>query len=127
MNTTSELQIEYYKEVQYLSCNFFNLKFFSIFSQMTTRTLFSILFFKKVVDLLTERYRRRFPLIDLNSCEVMGDLNYRHILLYIYAVKSDYSLYNCRYKETESIMINTFCIKWSNNDESYTVTGNVFL
>ena len=68
-----------------------------------------------------------FPLADLASCEVMGDLHYRHIMLYIYATKSDYMNYNLRYKETASIMINTFCIKWFGlNDEPYFVTGNVF-
>lgn len=65
-----------------------------------------------------------FPLVDLSSCEVMGDLHYRHIMLYIYATKSDCVNYNIRYKETASIMINTFCIKWAGlNDEPHIITG----
>lgn len=78
---------------------------------MTTRTLFSILFFKKVIDYLTDLCRRWFALIDLNSCKVMGDLNYRHIMLFIYAAKSEYHDYSVRYIETDSLMVNTFCIK----------------
>ena len=33
-----------------------------------------------------------FPLVDLQSCEVMGDFRYRHTMLYIYATKSDYQI-----------------------------------
>ena len=62
-----------------------------------------------------------FPLVDLSLCKVMGDLQYRRVMLFIYVN------YNIRYKETDSIMINTFCIKWYGiNDEPYIVTGNVF-
>ena len=47
---------------------------------MTTRTLFSVLFFKNVIDYLTSHCRVWFPLVDLNSGEVMGDQTYRHII-----------------------------------------------
>lgn len=70
----------------------------------------------------------RFPLVDLNSCEVMGDLNYRH-MLYIYATKSDYIDYNLRYKETPSSMIKTFLIRWVTpyDEEVRVITGIIFL
>ena len=69
-----------------------------------------------------------FPLVDLQSCEVMGDFRYRHTMLYIYATKSDYREYNLRYKETDSSMINSFSIKYfAENDEERVITGNIFL
>ena len=48
------------------------------------------MFFKGVISYLARYYRAWFPLIDLCSCEVMGDFHYRHVMLYIYATKSDY-------------------------------------
>ena len=48
------------------------------------------MFFKGVISDLARYYRAWFPLIDLCSCEVMGDFHYRHVMLYIYATKSDY-------------------------------------
>ena len=41
----------------------------------------------------------------------MGNLHYRHIMLYIYATKSDYINYNLRYRETSSDNVNTFKIR----------------
>ena len=50
----------------------------------------TIMFFKGVISNLTRYYRAWFPLIDLRSCEVMGDFHYKHVMLYIYATKSEY-------------------------------------
>ena len=86
------------------------------------------MFFKDVISDLTRYCRVWFPLVDLQSCEVMGDFPYRHITLYVYATKSDYHEYNLRYKETDSSMINSFSIKYvSENDEERVITGNIFL
>lgn len=70
-----------------------------------------------------------FPSVDLYSCEVMRDFHYRHIMLYIYATKSDYVNYNLRYKETPSSMINTFSIRWVTpyDEEVRCIIGNIFL
>ena len=58
----------------------------------------------------------------------MGGFPYRHTMLYIYAMKSDYHEYNLRYKETDSSMINSFSIKYvAENDEERVITGNIFL
>ena len=64
----------------------------------------------------------------------MGDFNYRqippvHIMLYIYATKSDYVDYNICYKETPSSIINTFLIRWVTpyDEEVRVITGNIFL
>lgn len=96
---------------------------------METRTLYSIMFFKNVISKLTEYCVAWFPLIDLSSCEVMGDFHYRHIMLYIYATKSDYVNYHLRYKETSSSMIKTFSIRWVTpyDEEVRFITGNIFL
>ena len=94
---------------------------------MQTRTLYSIMFFKGVIRSLARYYRAWFPLIDLCSCEVMGDFRYRHVMLYIYATKSEYVHYNLRYKETDSSMNNSFLIKYTaENDEERVVTGKFF-
>ena len=37
------------------------------------------MFFKDVICHLTDYCMAWFPLVDLSSCEVMGDSNYRHI------------------------------------------------
>ena len=37
------------------------------------------MFFKDVICHLTDYCMAWFPLVDLSSCEVMGDFNYRHI------------------------------------------------
>ena len=37
------------------------------------------MFFKDVICHLTDYCMACFPLIDLSSCEVVGDFNYRHI------------------------------------------------
>ena len=84
---------------------------------MQTRTLYSIMFFKGVIRSLARYYRAWFPLIDLCSCEVMGDFRYRHVMLYIYATKSDYHEYNLRYKEVSSNNVNTFKIRWVKPDD----------
>ena len=84
--------------------------------------------FLGVISSLARYYRAWFPLIDLRSCEVMGDSRYRHVMLYIYATKSDYHEFNLRYKETDSSMNNSFLIKYTTeNDEERVVTGYVFL
>ena len=84
--------------------------------------------FLGVISSLARYYRAWFPLIDLRSCEVMGDFRYRHVMLYIDATKSEYVHYNLRYKETDSSMNNSFLIKYTaENDEERVVTGNVFL
>ena len=58
----------------------------------------------------------------------MGDFRYRHVMLYVYATKSDYHEFNLRYKETDSSMINSFSIKYTaENDEERVITGNIFL
>ena len=41
------------------------------------------MFFKDVICHLTDYCMAWFPLVDLSSCEVMGDFNYRHIPPYI--------------------------------------------
>ena len=84
---------------------------------MQTRTLYSIMFFKGVISDLARYYRAWFPSIDLCSCEVMGDFRYRHVMLYIYATKSDYHEYNLRYKEVSSNNVNTFKIRWVKPDD----------
>ena len=90
--------------------------------------MYLIMFFKDVISDLTRYYRAWFPLVNLQSCEVMGDFPYRHTMLYIYATKSDYHEYNLRYKETDSSMINSFSIKYvAENDEERVITGNIFL
>ena len=95
---------------------------------MQTRTLYSITFFKGVISSLARYYRAWFPLIDLRSCEVMGDFRYRHAVLYVYATKSEYIHHNLRYKETDSSMNNSFLIKYTaENDEERVITGNIFL
>ena len=71
------------------------------------------MFFKDVICHLTDYCMAWFPLVDLSSCEVVGNFNYRHIppvhiMLYIYPTKSDYVNCNLCYKETPSSMINTF-------------------
>ena len=92
------------------------------------------MFFKDVICYLTDYCMAWFPLVDLSSCEVMGDFNYRHIppvhiMLYIYATKSDYVNYNLCYKETLSSMINTFLKRWVTpyDEEVRVITGNIFL
>ena len=92
------------------------------------------MFFKDVICHLTDYCMAWFPLVDLSSCEVMGDFNYRqippvHIMLYIYATKSDYVDYNICYKETPSSMINTFLIRWVTpyDEEVRVIIGNIFL
>ena len=47
----------------------------------------------------------------------MGNLQYRHIMLYIYATESDYINYNLRYKEVSSNNVNTFKIRWVKPDD----------
>ena len=96
---------------------------------MQTRALYSIMFFKDVICHLTDYCMAWFPLVDLCSCEVMGDINYRHIMLNIYATKSDYVNYNLRYKETPSSMINMHFIRWVTpyDEEVRVITGNIFL
>ena len=90
---------------------------------MQTRTLYSIMFFKDVISDLTRYCRNWFPLVNLQSCEVIGDFPYGHIMLYVYATKSDNHECNLRYKETDSSMINSFSI----NDMSRKMTKNVLL
>ena len=95
---------------------------------MQTRTLYSIMFFKDVICDLTRYCRAWFPLVNLQSCEVMGDFRYRHTMLYIYATKSEYVHYNLLYREIKSDLINTFSIKYvAENDEERVITGNIFL
>ena len=112
----------------------FKAAFFFYFFQMQTRTLYSSMFFKDVICHLTDYCMAWFPLVDLSSCEVMGNFNYRHIppvhiMLYIYPTKSDYVDYNLCYKETPSSMINTFLIRWVTpyDEEVRVITGNIFL
>ena len=94
---------------------------------MQTGTLYSIIFFKGVITSLARYYRAWFPLIDLRLCEVMGDFRYRHVMLYVYATKSDYHEFNLPYKETDSSMNNSFLIKYiAENDEERIVTGYIF-
>ena len=86
------------------------------------------MFFKDVICHLTEYCMAWFLRVDLSGCEVMGDLHYRHVMLYIYATKSDYVNYTLRYKETSSNMINTFSIRFvTSDDEVRIITGNIFL
>ena len=81
------------------------------------------MFFKDVIFDLTRYCRAWFPLVDLQSCEVMGDFRYRHTMLYIYAKKSEYIHYNLIYKEIKSDLINTFSIKYiAENDEERVIT-----
>ena len=95
---------------------------------MQTRTLYSIMFFKGVISDLARYYRAWFPSIDLCSCEVMGDFRYRHVMLYIYATKSDYHEYNLRYKEVSSNNVNTFKIRWVKpEDEEVRVVTDTIL
>ena len=75
------------------------------------------MFFKGVISDLARYYRAWFPSIDLCSCEVMGDFRYRHVMLYIFATKSDYHEYNLRYKEVSSNNVNTFKIRWVKPDD----------
>ena len=76
------------------------------------------MFFKEVIYKLTDLCMYWFPLVDdLCSCEVTGNLQYRHIMLYIYASKSDYINYNLRYKELSSDDVNTFKIRWLKPDD----------
>lgn len=84
---------------------------------MQTRTLHSIMFFKDVIYQLPDFCMYWFPIVDLCSCEVTGDLHCRHIMLYIYATKSDYINYNLRYRETSSVIVNTFKIRWVMPDD----------
>ena len=97
------------------------------FSRCKLGRCIQLYFFKGVINSLARYYRAWFPLIDLRSCEVMGDFRYRHVMLYIYATKSDYHEFNLRYKETDSSMNNSFLIKYTaENDEERIVTGNIF-
>ena len=75
------------------------------------------MFFKEVIYKLTDLCMYWFPLVDLCSCEVTGNLQYRHIMLFIYATKSDYINYNLRYKELSSDDVNTFKIRWLKPDD----------
>ena len=84
---------------------------------MQTRPLYSIVFFKEVIFKLTDFCIYWFPLVDLCSCEVTGNLQYRHIMLSIYATESDYNNYNLRYKEVSSNNVNTFKIRWVRPDD----------
>ena len=84
---------------------------------MQTRTLYSIVFFKDVICKLTDFCIYWFPLVDLCSCEVTGNLQYRHIMLSIYTTESDYINYNLRYKEVSSNNVNTFKIRWVRPDD----------
>ena len=69
-----------------------------------------------------------FPLVDLCSCEVTGNLQYGHIMLYFYATKSDYINYNLQYKELSSSNVNTFKIQWvKRNDEEVRVINDTTL
>ena len=108
--------------------------FFSIFFRCKLERYIRLCFFKDVICHLTDYCMAWFPLVDLSSCEVMGDFNYRHIppvhiMLYIYATKSDYVDYNICYKETPSSMINTFLIRWVTpyDEEVRVITSNIFL
>lgn len=94
---------------------------------MQTRTLHSIMFFKDVIHQLPDFCMYWFPIVDLCSCEVTGDLHYRHIMLYIYATKSDYINYNLRYRETSSDIVNTFKIRWvmPDDEEVRVITDNI--
>ena len=60
---------------------------------------------------------------------LITDISPVHIMLYIYATKSDYVNYNLWYKETPSSMINTFLIRWVTpyDEEVRVITGNIFL
>ena len=101
---------------------------FLYFFQMQTRTLYSIIFFKGVISNLARYYQAWFPLITLQSCKVMGDFRYRHVMLYVYATKSVYVHYNLRCEETDSSMNNSFLIKYTaENDEERVITDNIFL
>ena len=94
---------------------------------MQARTLYSIVFFKEVIRKLTDFCMYWFLLVDLCSCEVTGNLQYRHTMLYIYATKSDYINYNLWYKEVSS-NVNTFKIRWVKpNDEEVRVITDTIL
>ena len=69
--------------------------------------MYSIIFFKDVISDLTRYYRAWFPLVNLQSCEVMGDFPYRHTMLYIYATKSDYHEYYWYYWYYNQIITET--------------------
>ena len=98
------------------------------FFQMQARTLYSIVFFKEVICKLTDFCLYWFLLADLCSCEVTGNLQYRHTMLYIYATKSDYINYNLWYKEVSSSNVNTFKIQWVKpNDEEVRVITDTIL
>ena len=85
------------------------------------------MFFKDVIYKLTDFCMYWFPLVDLCSCEVMGNLHCRHIMLYIYATKSDYSNYNLRYREVSSNNVITFKIRWvtPDDDEVRVITDTI--
>ena len=58
----------------------------------------------------------------------MGDFRYRHVMLYIYATKSDHHEYNLRYKEVSSNNVNTFKIRWVKpEDEEVRVVTDTIL
>ena len=94
---------------------------------MQTRTLRSIVFFKEMVCKLTDYYMNWSPLVELYTCVVKGNLHYRHIMLYIYATKSDYINYNYCYREEPSNNENSFKLYWSAtvDDQVYVITDNI--
>ena len=68
--------------------------------------------------------------LDLSNSPIFksGNLQYRHIMLYIYATKSDYINYNLWYKEVSSSNVNTFKIQWVKpNDEEVRVITDTIL
>ena len=77
---------------------------------MKDKPLFPALFFSEVlykILFLEQRFWMRCFL-----CEVIGDMNYRHLLLHIY-VKTGYCSVNPYYREFNAIRTNNFLIAYN--------------
>ena len=91
---------------------------------MQTTALYLILFFKGVISKIVRCYQAMFPLFNCRLCKVMGDVHFRHVMLYLYATKSEYVRYNLQYIEAVS-PTNNFLIKYTTvNNEERLITGN---
>ena len=64
---------------------------------METTSLYLILFFKSAINQIV----RCYPLFTCRLCKVMGDLCFRHVMLYLYATKSEYVRYYLQYTEVD--------------------------
>ena len=86
------------------------------------------MFFKDVICHLTDYCMAWFPLVDLSSCEVMGDFNYRHIPPRTYHVV--HLPYEIRLRQLQSLLQrNTEFQRWVTpyDEEVRVITGNIFL